>query len=84
MQPGMIRLGHIGSNEAREYPGCVCHPEKGCWRTHAAIDEGIPVPVIARAPFSRFQSRGNADYAGRVLSGMRKRFGGHDEKKGEA
>jgi 6-phosphogluconate dehydrogenase len=51
------------------------------WTLAAAIDEGVPAPVISAALFGRFQSRGNADYADRLLSAMRKQFGGHDEKK---
>ncbi len=47
----------------------------------AAIDEGVPRPVISAALFERFTSRGDAEYANRVLSAMRKQFGGHDEKK---
>lgn len=47
----------------------------------AAIEEGVPTPVISAALFGRFESRGDADYADRLLSAMRKQFGGHDEKK---
>jgi 6-phosphogluconate dehydrogenase len=43
----------------------------------------VPAPVIAAALFGRFQSRGNADYGDRLLSAMRKQFGGHDEKKAD-
>lgn len=50
----------------------------------AAIDEAVPVPVLGAVPFERFSSRGEADFANRVLlSAMRKQFGGHDEKKKE-
>lgn len=66
------------------FSGRVSDSGEGRWTTLAAVDEGVPVPVISAALFSRFESRGNADYADRVLSAMRKRFGGHDEKKGEA
>ncbi|MDE2366544.1 MAG: decarboxylating 6-phosphogluconate dehydrogenase [Betaproteobacteria bacterium] len=65
------------------FSGRVSDSGEGRWTTLAAVDEGVPVPVISAALFSRFESRGNADYADRVLSAMRKRFGGHDEKKGE-
>jgi 6-phosphogluconate dehydrogenase len=41
----------------------------------------VPAPVISSALFGRFASRGDDDYADRVLSAMRKQFGGHDEKK---
>jgi 6-phosphogluconate dehydrogenase len=46
----------------------------------AAIDEGVPVPVLSAALFERFSSRGNDDYANRVMSAMRHDFGGHLEK----
>lgn len=67
-----------------EFSGHVSDSGEGRWTTIAAIDEGVPAPVIAAALFSRFESRGNAVFAARVLSAMRKRFGGHDEKKGGA
>lgn len=63
------------------FSGRVSDSGEGRWTTLAAVDEGVPVPVISAALFSRFESRGNADYADRLLSAMRKRFGGHDEKK---
>lgn len=66
------------------FSGHVSDSGEGRWTTLAAIDEGVPAPVIAAALFSRFESRGNAVFAARVLSAMRKRFGGHDEKKGGA
>ncbi len=46
----------------------------------AAIDEGVPVPVISAALFGRFESRGLAEYADKLLSAMRYEFGGHIEK----
>ena len=64
-----------------EYSGHVSDSGEGRWTIAAAIDEGVPVPVISAALFGRFQSRGNSDYADKVLSAMRKQFGGHDEKK---
>ncbi|MEO6824145.1 MAG: phosphogluconate dehydrogenase (NAD(+)-dependent, decarboxylating) [Nitrosospira sp.] len=67
-----------------KFSGRVSDSGEGRWTTLAAVDEGVPVPVISAALFSRFESRGNADYADRLLSAMRKRFGGHDEKKGES
>lgn len=47
----------------------------------AAVDEGVSAPEISAALFGRFESRGEVDYADRLLSAMRKQFGGHDEKK---
>lgn len=63
------------------YAGHVSDSGEGRWTVAAAIDQGVPVPVISAALFSRFESRGNANYANRVLSAMRKQFGGHEEKK---
>lgn len=63
------------------FQGRVSDSGEGRWTLHAAIDEGVPAPVISAALYSRFESRGNADYANRVLSAMRFAFGGHVEKK---
>jgi 6-phosphogluconate dehydrogenase len=63
------------------FQGRVSDSGEGRWTLHAAIDEGVPAPVISAALYSRFESRGNADYANRVLSAMRFAFGGHIEKK---
>jgi 6-phosphogluconate dehydrogenase len=48
----------------------------------AAIDEGIPAHVLTTALYERFSSRGEGDFADRILSAMRKEFGGHDERSG--
>ena len=63
------------------FQGHVSDSGEGRWTVLAAIDEGVPAPVISSALYSRFESRGNADYANRVLSAMRFAFGGHVEKK---
>jgi 6-phosphogluconate dehydrogenase len=49
----------------------------------AAVDEGIPAPVISAALSSRFASRGNEEYAAKLLSAMRYEFGGHKEKSAD-
>ncbi len=67
-----------------EFSGRVSDSGEGRWTALAAIDEGVPAPVINAALFERFASRGNAEYANRILSAMRKQFGGHDEKKNES
>ena len=66
--------------ELAEYGGHVSDSGEGRWTIQAAIDEGVPVPVLSAALFERFTSRGNADFANRVLSAMRYEFGGHAEK----
>ena len=53
---------------------------EGRWTVHAAVDEGVPAHVLTAALYSRFASRGNADFADRVLSAMRQQFGGHAEQ----
>ncbi len=64
-----------------DFQGRVSDSGEGRWTLHAAIDEGVPAPVISAALYSRFESRGNADFANRMLSAMRFAFGGHVEKK---
>jgi 6-phosphogluconate dehydrogenase len=71
-----------GDPDLEAYAGRVSDSGEGRWTLAAAIDEGVPAPILAAALFSRFASRGHADYADRVLSAMRKQFGGHEEKQG--
>ena len=63
------------------FAGRVSDSGEGRWTIKAAIDEGVPVPVLTTALYERFSSRGDADYADRLLSAMRFGFGGHLEKK---
>lgn len=63
------------------FAGRVSDSGEGRWTIKAAIDEGVPVPVLTTALYERFASRGEADYQDRVLSAMRFGFGGHLEKK---
>jgi len=62
------------------FAGRVSDSGEGRWTSIAAIEEGVPTPTLAAALFSRFDSRDEADFANRVLSAMRKEFGGHAEK----
>ncbi len=62
------------------YEGRVSDSGEGRWTIKAAIDEAVPVPVLAAALFARFSSRGEADFQNRLLSAMRFQFGGHVEK----
>ena len=64
-----------------KFAGRVSDSGEGRWTIKAAIDEGVPVPVLASSLFERFSSRGNADFQDKVLSAMRFGFGGHLEKK---
>ena len=63
-----------------EFAGRVSDSGEGRWTSIAAIEEGVPAPVLTTALYSRFASRGLDDFANRLLSAMRKQFGGHDEK----
>ena len=63
-----------------EFGGRVSDLGEGRWTIRAAIDEAVPVPVLATALFERFSSRGDADFADKLLSAMRYEFGGHREK----
>ncbi len=68
------------SPELKEFSGRVSDSGEGRWTSLAAIDIGVPVPVLTSALYSRFSSRGLDDFADRALSAMRKEFGGHEEK----
>lgn len=64
------------------FAGRISDSGEGRWTTMAAVESGTPAPVLATALFARFVSRGEADFAARVLSAMRLGFGGHHEKTG--
>jgi 6-phosphogluconate dehydrogenase len=68
------------SPDLSEYAGRVSDSGEGRWTSIAAIEEGVPAPVLTSALYSRFASRGLDDFADKVLSAMRKQFGGHAEK----
>jgi 6-phosphogluconate dehydrogenase len=63
-----------------EFAGRVSDSGEGRWTSIAAIEEGVPAPVLTTALHARFTSQGHGDFAGKLLSAMRKQFGGHDEK----
>jgi 6-phosphogluconate dehydrogenase len=71
----------VGDPALSQFTGRVSDSGEGRWTTTAAVDVGVPAPVISAALFGRYESQGEADYADRLLSAMRKQFGGHDEKK---
>jgi 6-phosphogluconate dehydrogenase len=64
------------------FAGRVSDSGEGRWTSIAAIETGTPTPVLTTALYERFESRGEADFAYRVLSAMRAAFGGHLEKPG--
>ena len=68
------------SGDLGDFSGRVSDSGEGRWTIAAAIDEGVPVPVLSAALYERFSSRGNGEFAGKVLSALRFEFGGHQEK----
>lgn len=66
-----------------KFAGRVSDSGEGRWTIQAAIDEGVPVPVLSSALYSRFSSQGEAEFADKLLSAMRFEFGGHIEKSPE-
>ena len=68
------------SPDLGEFSGRVSDSGEGRWTVLAAVDESVPAPVIAASLFSRFDSRGEGEFAAKVLSAMRAEFGGHAEK----
>ncbi|MBX9577133.1 MAG: decarboxylating 6-phosphogluconate dehydrogenase [Chthoniobacterales bacterium] len=65
-----------------KFEGRVSDSGEGRWTIKAAIDEGIPAPVLSASLYNRFSSRGEAEFQNKILSAMRFGFGGHLEKKG--
>jgi 6-phosphogluconate dehydrogenase len=79
----LLDLTAIALSEApdlTEFTGRVSDSGEGRWTAIAAVEEGVPAPVLTMALYARFASRRLADFADKALSAMRKQFGGHDEK----
>ena len=70
----------VASPDLADFEGRVSDSGEGRWTVIAAIDEGVPAPVISASLYNRFSSRGEADFADKVLSALRYEFGGHKEK----
>ena len=68
------------SPDLKEFTGRVSDSGEGRWTSIAAIDEGVPAPVLTTALYSRFASQRSDEFADKILSAMRKGFGGHEEK----
>ena len=68
------------SPDLADFSGRVSDSGEGRWTLEAAIDESVPAPVLSAALFDRFRSRGEGDFADRLLSALRFQFGGHREK----
>jgi 6-phosphogluconate dehydrogenase len=66
--------------DLKSFSGRVADSGEGRWTIAAAIDESTPAPVLSAALYQRFSSRGEDDFAAKVLSAMRHKFGGHVER----
>jgi 6-phosphogluconate dehydrogenase len=76
-----LLAGQLAESPVLEkFAGHVADSGEGRWTVEAAIETGVPVPVLATALFARFSSRGESEFANRTLSAMRLGFGGHQEK----
>jgi len=70
----------LADPDLKDFSGRVSDSGEGRWTLEAAIDQAVPVPVLSAALYERFSSRGDADFANKILSAMRHEFGGHMEK----
>jgi 6-phosphogluconate dehydrogenase len=76
----LAALSLLDSPDLAKFAGRVSDSGEGRWTIAAAIDESVPAPVLSAALYERFSSRGEDDFAEKVLSSLRYQFGGHDEK----
>jgi 6-phosphogluconate dehydrogenase len=76
----LAAISLLDSPDLEKFAGRVSDSGEGRWTIEAAIDESVPAPVLSAALYERFSSRGEDDFAEKVLSALRYQFGGHDEK----
>ena len=79
----LIAISLKDNPDLSNFSGSVSDSGEGRWTSMAAIETGTPAPVLTAALFSRFSSRGEADFGDKLLSAMRFQFGGHHEKPGD-
>jgi 6-phosphogluconate dehydrogenase len=76
----LAAISLLDSPDLAKFEGRVSDSGEGRWTIKAAIDESVPAPVLSAALYERFSSRGEDDFAEKVLSALRFQFGGHKEK----
>ena len=76
----LAAISLLDSPDLAKYAGRVSDSGEGRWTIQAAIDESVPAPVLSAALYERFSSRGEDDFAEKLLSALRFQFGGHEEK----
>jgi len=79
----LAAISLLDSPDLTKFAGRVSDSGEGRWTIKAAIDESVPAPVLSAALYERFSSRGEDDFAEKVLSALRFQFGGHEEKSGD-
>jgi 6-phosphogluconate dehydrogenase len=80
----LAAIALLESPDLEKFTGRVSDSGEGRWTIMAAVDEAVPAPVLSAALYERFGSRGEADFADKVLSALRYEFGGHQEGPGSA
>ena len=76
----LTAIALMKSPDLKDFSGSVADSGEGRWTIEAAVDEGVPAPVLSAALFQRFASRGEAEFSDKILSAMRFEFGGHVER----
>ncbi len=76
----LTAIALLKSPGLKDFAGRVSDSGEGRWTLTAAIDEAVPTPVLSAALYERFSSRGEAEFADKLMSAMRLEFGGHVEK----
>jgi 6-phosphogluconate dehydrogenase len=76
----LAAIALVDSPDLAKFAGRVADSGEGRWTLMAAIDEAVPAPVLSAALYARFTSRGESEFADKVLSALRYEFGGHEEK----
>jgi 6-phosphogluconate dehydrogenase len=76
----LAAISLLDSPDLEKFAGRVSDSGEGRWTIMAAIDESVPAPVLSAALYARFSSRGEDDFADKLLSALRYQFGGHQEK----
>jgi len=77
----LLAAALLDSPDLAKFAGKVSDSGEGRWTIKAAVDEAVPAPVLSAALFERFSSRGDDDFADKLLSALRYQFGGHEEKR---
>jgi 6-phosphogluconate dehydrogenase len=80
----LAAISLLDSPDLAKFAGRVSDSGEGRWTIKAAIDESVPAPVLSAALYERFSSRGEDDFADKLLSALRFQFGGHKEKSADA